>query len=163
EANAILQATVESGYERFLSLVAQARGVSRDRADELGQGRVWDGGSARQLGLVDEFGGLDSAMAWAGAQADLGEGAWDPGFLGANESAYPALLRRLLPGAEESGGKDMFALLARRESDLATRMLADLRGLLAVRGVQARCMECPVAAGNVPPAADGQGGNSLIG
>lgn len=163
EANAILQATVESGYERFLSLVAQARGVSRDRADELGQGRVWDGGSARQLGLVDEFGGLDSAMAWAAAQADLGEGAWDPVFLGANESAYPALLRRLLPGAEESGGKDMFALLARRESDLATRMLADLRGLLAVRGVQARCMECPVAAGNVPPAADGQGGNSLIG
>src|SRR5690606_5917855 len=42
ETEAVLQATVESGYERFLALVAQSRQISRDRADELGQGRVWD-------------------------------------------------------------------------------------------------------------------------
>jgi len=65
EADAILQATVASGYERFLGLVAQSRGISRERADALGQGRVWDGGSARQLGLVDQFGGLDAALEWA--------------------------------------------------------------------------------------------------
>src|SRR5690606_2728650 len=59
ETEAVLQATVESGYERFLGLVAQSRRISRDRADELGQGRLWDGGAARQLGLVDQFGGLD--------------------------------------------------------------------------------------------------------
>ena len=48
EATAILQATVESGYERFLGLVAQSRRMTRDRADEIGQGRVWDRGTARR-------------------------------------------------------------------------------------------------------------------
>src|SRR5690606_19959729 len=83
ETEAILQATVESGYERFLALVAGSRGISRERADELGQGRVWDGGTARQLGLVDQFGGLDAALAHAAQQAGLAEGKWHPVFLGA--------------------------------------------------------------------------------
>ena len=45
--------------------------MTRARVDELGQGRVWDGGSARQLGLVDQFGGLDAALARAAALAKI--------------------------------------------------------------------------------------------
>src|SRR5690606_10628115 len=56
QAAAVLQASIESGYERFLSLVAQSRGKTREQADEIAQGRVWDGGTARQIGLVDQFG-----------------------------------------------------------------------------------------------------------
>jgi protease-4 len=161
ETEAILQATVESGYERFLGLVAQSRKITRERADELGQGRVWDGGTARQLGLVDQFGGLDEALAYAATRAKLGEGQWHAEYLGGDVDPYAPIFRRLFGTDDgEAGGGDMFALFARRESEQAARMIADLKGLLAVRGAQARCLECPVApspaggsAGAVSPAA----------
>jgi protease-4 len=144
EADAILQATVASGYQRFLGLVAQSRGITRDRADDLGQGRVWDGGSARQLGLVDQFGGLDDALAWAAGQAGLDEGAWQPVFLSEQPSGYgPLLLRMMAEPSSNPGGGDLFALFARGERARATQALAELKGLLEVRGVQARCLECP--------------------
>ncbi len=152
EAEAILQATVESGYERFLGLVAQSRKITRDRADELGQGRVWDGGTARQLGLVDQFGGLDDALAYAARRAKLDEGQWHAEFLGANADPYAPLLRRLMRTDDgEARGGDMFALFAQRETAQASRMLADLKGLLTVRGAQARCLACPLPR---TPAAD---------
>jgi protease-4 len=158
EAEAILQATVDSGYERFLALVASSRKISRERADELGQGRVWDGGSARQLGLVDQFGGLDAALAYAAERAGLKEGQWHAEYLGADADRYAPLLRRIMrddggESARSSGGGDMFALFARRESELAGRVLADLAGLLDARGAQARCLECPVS--GAPPRAGG--------
>ncbi len=147
ETHAVLQATVESGYERFLSLVAQSRKISRDRADEIGQGRVWDGGSARQLGLVDQFGGLDDALDWAAQQAKLDKGDWHPEFLGADEDPYAPLFRRLMRTDDgETQGRDMFALFARRQQELGVRIVADLQGLLQVRGAQARCLECPAPA-----------------
>jgi len=161
ETEAVLQATVESGYERFLALVAQSRQISRDRADELGQGRVWDGGAARQLGLVDQFGDLDTALAYAADRAGLAEGKWHAEFLGAGADPYAPLLRRIMgDSAREASGNDMFALFAQRERDLSARILADLSGLLEVRGAQARCLECPrsdpapisaVSATSVPP------------
>jgi protease-4 len=148
EAEAILQATVDSGYARFLSLVAESRKITPERADELGQGRVWDGGSARQLGLVDQFGGLEDALAYAAKQAKLGDGEWHAEYLGANYDPYAPLIRRLASTdegetARSAAGGDMFAVFARRERDHAARMLADLEGLLTVRGAQARCLECP--------------------
>jgi protease-4 len=160
EADAILQATVASGYERFLGLVAQSRGISREQADALGQGRVWDGGSARQLGLVDQFGGLDAALQWAAAQAKLAEGGWQPAFLGADEVSFsPLLLQMISQRNTGEVGSDLFALFARGERGRATQALADLRGLLQVRGVQARCLECPpTGAALVPPARAESGG-----
>jgi protease-4 len=144
EAEAILQASVEAGYERFLALVAQSRKITRDRADAIGQGRVWDGGTARQIGLVDQFGGLDDALAYAAKQARLGDGKWHAEFLGADADPYAPILRRLWNTDDgESRGSDMFALFARREREQAARAMADLDGLLSVRGAQARCLECP--------------------
>lgn len=144
EAETILQATVESGYERFLTLVAQSRRISLARADELGQGRVWDGGAARQLGLVDQFGGLDDALAFAAKQAELADGKWHARYLGADADPYAPLIRRFLrTGDGEARSGDMFALFAGRQSERMARVLADVRGLLEVRGAQARCLECP--------------------
>lgn len=149
EAAAVLQATVNSGYERFLGLVASSRKVSRERADELGQGRVWDGGTARQLGLVDQFGDLDAALAYAAQRAGLEEGRWHAVFLGSQEDSYGSLLRRIMRDGSEAPG-DMFAFFARRQSELVTRAVSDLRGLLEVRGAQARCLECPAGAAASP-------------
>jgi protease-4 len=163
EAEAVLQATVESGYERFLGLVATSRKMTRDRADEIGQGRVWDGGTARQIGLVDQFGGLDDALAYAAKRAKLGDGQWHAEFLGADADPYAPILRRLWSTDDgETRGGDMFALFARRESAQAARVLAGLDMLLSVRGAQARCLECPASYAPPPPAAKAAARRSLV-
>lgn len=146
ETEAVLQATVESGYQRFLTLVASSRRISHERADQIGQGRVWDGGTARQIGLVDQFGGLDDALAYAAQQAKLGEGEWHAVFLGENADPYAPLIRRIARTDDgEARAGDMFALFARRETEQTARVVADLEGLLQVRGAQARCLECPAS------------------
>ncbi|MEO6388014.1 MAG: signal peptide peptidase SppA [Croceibacterium sp.] len=167
EAEAVLQATVESGYERFLGLVAQSRHKTRDQIDAIAQGRVWDGGTAHQIGLVDQFGNLDDALAYAARQARLSDGSWHAEYLGADEDRYAPLLRRIMrsdsASARMQGGGDMFALFARRQSELTARAMADLDGIFNVSGVQARCLECPSTA--APPRREngpGSGGSTLL-
>ncbi len=70
---AILQTSVDDIYDEFLERVSQGRDLPVARVAELAQGRVWSGASAKDLGLVDELGGLDAAIEAAAAQADLGD------------------------------------------------------------------------------------------
>src|SRR4051794_34610492 len=63
EARARVDALVGWLYDRFTSLVADARQIPQQRVQELAKGRVWAGATAAQLGLVDELGGLDEALA----------------------------------------------------------------------------------------------------
>lgn len=165
EAEAVLQASVESSYARFIALVSQARGMTPARADELGQGRVWDGGAARQLGLVDQFGDLDAAIAWAAQQADLAEGDYVVDYLGDDESMYNSLLARMLaPDEAESGGSsDVAALFARRESAQMARALADFDRMMASEGLQARCMECALIPAAPARRSDGTGTQDWLG
>jgi protease IV len=60
-------------YDVFLDRVAEGRGLTRARVDELGQGRVWTGAQARENGLVDELGGLDAAVRAAKEEAGIPE------------------------------------------------------------------------------------------
>lgn len=148
EIDAVLQAGVASTYRDFLTRVSRARGLPVARVDAIGQGRVWDGGAARQIGLVDQFGGLEDALAWAGEKAGLKQGEWHPVFLGASEESFDPLIRQLL-ASESSGGEarmaggDPFAMVARKQDDLAARLLHDARRLMGTSGVQVMCLECP--------------------
>ncbi|MBR9908887.1 MAG: signal peptide peptidase SppA [Gammaproteobacteria bacterium] len=67
----LLQQSVDSIYQRFLNLVAQARDSTPEQIDRIGQGRVWTGSSAKQLGLVDELGQLEDVIAAAADRAGL--------------------------------------------------------------------------------------------
>ena len=67
----ILQSTVESTYERFLNLVARGRDMVPEEVDAIGQGRVWTGRKALELGLVDQLGHLNQAIEAAAARAGL--------------------------------------------------------------------------------------------
>ena len=147
ETEALLQTSVEFGYSRFLSLVARSRNMSPARVDELGQGRVWDGGSARQLGLVDQFGDLDAALEWAAGEAKLDEGEWHPRFLGGPPDPFDSLLLSLLVGdnGEAPQTRDMFGYFAGRQAAIGERLIADLDRLTGLRGMQALCLECPAA------------------
>ena len=68
---AYLQSQVEYIYDRFTTLVSDGRGISKDSVDVLGQGRVWAGSDALGIGLVDEIGGLNEAIAYAAQTAGL--------------------------------------------------------------------------------------------
>lgn len=67
----LLQKYVGETYNDFTALVARTRGLRQSYVDSIGQGRVWSGTDALELGLVDEIGGIDKAIAYAAQQANL--------------------------------------------------------------------------------------------
>lgn len=71
EEKAIIQQGVEDVYDDFITKVAEGRGISKNQVDSIGQGRVWTGKDAKEIGLVDELGGLDKAIEIAADHAKL--------------------------------------------------------------------------------------------
>ncbi len=67
----VLQSTVEHGYRQFVNLVARGREMRPEQVEAIAQGRVWTGVDAKRLGLVDQLGGLDGAVAAAAKRAKL--------------------------------------------------------------------------------------------
>ena len=143
----LLQTTIAGTYSDFLALVSRSRGMTVEKVDKAAQGQVWDGGTARQLGLVDEFGGLDSALAWAAAKAGIEDGGWHAVHLGEGDANYDSLIRQLVtsgaaPAPVMQNG-DIFAMTAARSDSLGARLVRDAERLLGTRGMQAFCIECP--------------------
>jgi len=58
----IMQLSIEKIYNDFVSKVASGRKMTTESVDSIGQGRVWSGNSAQNIGLVDEIGGLKDAI-----------------------------------------------------------------------------------------------------
>lgn len=160
-AEAVIQQQIDSGYGRFVGLVAAARHKTPAEIDRIAQGRVWDGGTARQLGLVDEFGGIDAALAWAAKAA--GAKAWHPVYLGAEADPFGALLDQLADSESSAGSahvlgaqgrpSDFAALAAQRQAALAQQLLGDLSRLLGGAGAQVYCLECAGLTPQAEPAA----------
>ena len=69
----ILQSGVEHVYARFLALVANARETTPNAIHEIAQGRVWTGEKALELGLIDELGDLQDAIASAATLAGISD------------------------------------------------------------------------------------------
>lgn len=61
----MMQVNIEEGYSNFISHVADGRKMSVAQVDSIGQGRVWSGENAKDIGLIDDFGGLKEAIALA--------------------------------------------------------------------------------------------------
>jgi protease IV len=72
EELALYQRSVNRIYSLFLDKVVQGRKLPEQKVAEIAQGRVWSGVAAKEIGLVDEIGGLDDAIAYAAKQAKLG-------------------------------------------------------------------------------------------
>ncbi len=69
----IIQMNVNKGYQDFITLVAENRNMTPEQVDNIAQGRVWSGVKAKELGLVDELGGLDDAINEAAHLANMDE------------------------------------------------------------------------------------------
>ena len=70
---AALQNMINEGYDLFTKRCADGRHVTQDSIKQIAEGRVWDGVTAKQIGLVDEFGGISEAVAWVANKAKLGK------------------------------------------------------------------------------------------
>lgn len=67
----VLQRSTESFYDFFISMVADARNMSKAQVDEIAQGRIWTGRQAQQRGLVDQLGDFEDAVNAAAELAEL--------------------------------------------------------------------------------------------
>lgn len=67
----IVQEEVDDIYDDFTSKVADGRGMKQSMVDSIGQGRVWAGTDAKEIGLVDEFGGIYDAINYAAEMANI--------------------------------------------------------------------------------------------
>ncbi len=66
------QTSVQQIYNLFLDRVAQSRNLPKNKVTSIAQGRVWSGKNAQEIGLIDEIGGLNSAIEYVVEKAGLG-------------------------------------------------------------------------------------------
>jgi protease IV len=154
---ALIQSTVEHGYEQFIDRVAKARKLSPERVNEIAQGRVWAGATAQQLKLVDRFGDLEEALAAAAKRANLKE--WHADYLEEPESVQMKLLRFVtgtgvakakvkVPAAAQG-----MAMLPLVEQMSRTSILLTGQTLRDRSNLYAYCAECSaIAPPNLSPA-----------
>ena len=144
-ADALIQAGVEQVYRKFLTIVAEARHKTPADVDRIAQGRVWDGGTARQLGLVDGFGGMNEAVAKAAELAKLDENDRGLTYL-TEEPSFADMLFADVAGEEttdDQAPSDALATLAPAPEGLLARAIAEVRSILNGPTIQARCLDCP--------------------
>ena len=144
-----IQGTIEHDYRRFLALVGKARGMSVDQVDNIAQGRVWDGGTARQIKLVDRFGSIDDAIAEAAKRAKLGKDSYSVKYLETEPDPFEQFVSGMFaPAEEEKQANGFVARLAWQQRAALGQVLGDLNVLGGAEGVQAWCLEC---SGALPP------------
>ena len=71
EETALIQESVDEIYIQFKQVVSDGRGLTMDRVQQLARGRVWTGRDAKEIGLVDELGGLRDAIDYAADKAGI--------------------------------------------------------------------------------------------
>jgi protease IV len=129
-----LQDSLDRVYEDFTAKVAEGRRMPREQVHEVARGRVWSGSDARRLGLVDEMGGLSTAIGVAREVAGIGPG--EEVHLKVYAEPKP-LLKRVLGIGPDSSEPSSAARLTTSVIDLAAPLLGEVRraGLLSDPGV----------------------------
>jgi protease IV len=124
----VMQASIEKIYSDFVSKVAMGRKMNFESVDNIGQGRVWSGTKAKDIGLVDEIGGLNDAIKGAARLANIEK--YSIKELPAIEDTYTRILSQL-------GGEIKIRILKNEfgESAKYFNMVEEIRDLT---GIQAR-------------------------
>jgi protease IV len=128
----VIQESIEEIYETFLDRVAQGRNITIAQADSLAQGRVWSGVDAKKIGLVDELGNLDDAIA---AAADLA------GTKNYSIKKYPKYKTGFEKFMEDLGGvksKIGQGLIKEEIGEETYEILKQVKSAMQQKGIQAR-------------------------
>ncbi len=126
---AIIQIGVDRIYDDFITKVAEGRKLKKEQVDSIAQGRVWAAIDAKKIGLVDEFGGLDKAIAIAKTKAKI----TDCRIINFPEMKDP--IETLI--SDMSGQASMF-LTKRSLTAEQFKLYTDFEKIMHYRGVQAR-------------------------
>lgn len=146
EFDTLAQAGVEDIYRRFLTLVATSRHMPVDKVDSIAQGRVWDGGTARQIGLVDRFGGLEDAIAEAARMAKLDPATAKPVFIEKTPDWFTLMIEQYADsqsgGDEAAMPRDWLSRQAWMQRQWALQAVSDARAMMQGSAIRASCLEC---------------------
>ena len=139
----LIQKSIEKSYDQFISLVAQEREMSKDAVDDIAQGRVWIGDTAKQLGLVDELGYLDDAIK---AAADLaGLESYDTKYVERTLSPKERFWKEFFGQATVLLGKTQFANSDSQLIGLVKQLVAEFESVARLndpKGAYAFCLAC---------------------
>lgn len=124
----IIQNGVNEIYEDFITKVAEGRGMKVADVDSIGQGRVWSGEDALEIGLVDKLGGIEDAIACAAGMAEVEN---------YRVLEYPEQKDPMQQFMEELSGKGEEAFLKARLGNYY-EYVKDVEDLMKMEGVQAR-------------------------
>ena len=127
----VTQESIEHIYKTFLSRVAKGRKMSINEVDKIAQGRVWSGKQAQKIGLVDELGSLEDAIAYAAKVADLKE------YRIKNLPRYKKDLGKILSNSPFMKVK-MKEMVETEIGSENYKMLNDFKQLSQLKGVQTR-------------------------
>lgn len=156
EFNALAQASVEDIYARFTGLVAKSRKQPLEKIQTIAEGRVWAGGTARQIGLVDQFGGLPDALAAAAKLAKI-DGDYHAKYYEEEPSEFSKMVAAWAgteEGEEAAAPRGWFGIAAMNRQLAERRLVQDLTLLTQAGSIQASCLDCRAFLPAVPRAAD---------
>ncbi len=108
EVGEIIQNIIEQGYQNFLERVAESRGMTTEEVDKVARGRVWSGEDAFDLGLVDNLGDLEGAIAAAAEIAELGDD-YEVTYIEKEEEFKDRILKSLLARGIRAAGPEAAA------------------------------------------------------
>lgn len=154
--NQLAQASVEDIYARFTGLVAKSRKQPLEKILPIAEGRVWAGGTAHQIGLIDQFGGLPDALAAAAKLAKI-DGDFHAKYFEEEPSEWAKMIASLT-GAEQASAvalpRGWFGIAAMQRQLTERRLVQDLSLLTRAGSVQASCLDCRAF---LPPVPRGHG------
>jgi protease IV len=131
----VYQEFVNQIYEMFLDKVAKSRNLPREKVAQIAQGRVWSGEDAKNLGLVDRLGGLESAIQDAAQEAKLGND-WEVEEYSSQDTFESEILKKLFAAQSSKVAQPVDPLTV--EFLKLKRELAKLQALDDPKGVYAR-------------------------
>ncbi|MCI0749339.1 MAG: signal peptide peptidase SppA [Nevskiales bacterium] len=144
EAAVLVQAQLEQGYKRFIEGVAAGRELPLEKVKEIARGRVWSGADALALGLVDQLGGLDDAVASAVRLAGLEPEAYElREFKTGFESPVRWLTELMGYVGVQAAGRGWASSSLMRTLRSGEEVMRTLRWLEDPRGVYAHCFCMP--------------------
>lgn len=125
---AIIQKSVEEIYDVFITHVAEGRSIEKSQVDSVGQGRVWSGVNAKEIKLIDEFGGIERAIEIAKEKAKLDN--YRIVELPRQKDPFQQILEQLKGDSQESAIKQYLGF--------SFKYYKNLNELINLKGVQAR-------------------------
>ena len=139
-----MEQVIQHNYQRFIKTVSEGRNLSLQDVEKIAQGRVWSGKTAKELGLVDQFGNLQDAVQSAANMANLKD--YDVIYIEQPLTAREILIKRLnrfLAGA----ANNILGRAAHPAVRVFKKLGPELEAIVELndpQGVYAYCLVCEV-------------------